>query len=177
MPKSNNVFCISAVDFPFGAIYLSLFLYLLRQQSSVTPKIPSANFWMAIHLPSDVHRLVTGTAFSCHQWNGDYPLSCREQQQTKIFGTLFRMYHIRLNTAVCPENVPWDYESHKDDAATVSSFTEKSQREIKRMEDVIYLTETGTAGRRNYQMEKTEIFPFSYRMFWNALKLMGGTGA
>ena len=29
-------------------------------------------------------------------------------------------------------------ESHKDDATTVSSFTEKSQREIKRMEDVIY---------------------------------------
>ena len=29
-------------------------------------------------------------------------------------------------------------ESHKDDASTVSSFTEKSQREIKRMEDVIY---------------------------------------
>ena len=29
-------------------------------------------------------------------------------------------------------------ENHKDDAATVSSFTEKSQREIKRMEDVIY---------------------------------------
>ena len=29
-------------------------------------------------------------------------------------------------------------ENHKDDAATVSSFTKKSQREIKRMEDVIY---------------------------------------
>ena len=29
-------------------------------------------------------------------------------------------------------------ESHKDDTATVSSFTEKSQREIKRMEDTFY---------------------------------------
>ena len=33
-------------------------------------------------------------------------------------------------------------ESHKDDAAAVSSFTGKSQREIRRMEDVISVSYT-----------------------------------
>ena len=47
-------------------------------------------------------------------------------------------------------------ESHKDDAATVSSFTEKSQREIKRMEDVIYtLLKLARLDAGIIQMEKT----------------------
>mgnify|MGYP000402852328 FL=1 len=48
-------------------------------------------------------------------------------------------------------------ESHKDDAATVSSFTEKSQREIKRMEDVIYtLLKLARLDAGIIQMEKAE---------------------
>ena len=44
--------------FLFGAIYLSLFLYLTAStRLSVTLKIPSANFWMAIPRP---HRMFTG---------------------------------------------------------------------------------------------------------------------
>ena len=47
-------------------------------------------------------------------------------------------------------------ESHKDDAAAVSSFTEKSQREIKRMEDVIYtLLKLARLDAGIIQMEKT----------------------
>ena len=47
-------------------------------------------------------------------------------------------------------------ESHKDDAAAVSSFTGKSQREIRRMEDVIYtLLKLARLDAGIIRMEKT----------------------
>ena len=60
----------------------------------------------------------------------------------------------------------------------VSSFTEKSQREIKRMEDVIYtLLKLARLDAGIIQMKRPrKIFLFLCRMFWNALKL-GRTGA
>ena len=164
--------------FLFGAIYLSLFLYLRRQHKAFSnAEIPSANFWMAIpHPASNVHRLVTGTAFfmPSMKWrlssllmpgtsgrpkNFLQDIISDVSHQIKTPLSALKMYHEII-------------ESHKDDAATVSSFTEKfSKRDQADGRCDLHLTETGTAGRRNYPDGKTpEIFPFSCRMFWNAFE-------
>ena len=93
--------------FLFGAIYLSLFLYLRRQHKAFSnAEIPSANFWMAIpHPASNVHRLVTGTAFfmPSMKWRRSSLLMPRTSGRPKNFcRTLFRMYHIRLKHRCLP---------------------------------------------------------------------------
>ena len=87
--------------FLFGAIY-----FAASTRLSVTPKIPSANFWMAIpHPASNVHRLVTGTAFfmPSMKWRLSSLLMPRTSGRPKNFcRTLFRMYHIRLKHRCLP---------------------------------------------------------------------------
>ena len=93
--------------FLFGqSTYRCFSIFAASTRLSVTPKIPSANFWMAILRPaSNVHRLVTGTAFfmPSMKWRRSSLLMPRISGRPKNFcRTLFRMYPIRLKHRCLP---------------------------------------------------------------------------
>ena len=130
--------------FLFGAIYLSLFLYLHRQHKAfsnaentirqfldgnTTSRIEcsQAGDWYSLfHSINEMATILSAHAENQRQ-NKEFlqDIISDVSHQIKTPLSALKMYHEII-------------ESHKDDAATVSSFTEKSQREIKRMEDVIY---------------------------------------
>lgn len=130
--------------FLFGAIYLSLFLYLRRQHKAfrnaentilqfldgnTTSRIEcsQAGDWYSLfHAINEMATILSAHAENQRQTKEflqDIISDVSHQIKTPL--SALKMYHEII-------------ESHKNDAATVSSFTEKSQREIKRMEDVIY---------------------------------------
>ena len=130
--------------FLFGAIYLSLFLYLRRQHKAFS------------NAENTIRQLLDGNTTSrieCSQAGDWYSLfhainematilsaHAENQRQTKEFlqDIISDVSH-QIKTPLSALKMYHEIiESHKNDAATVSSFTEKSQREIKRMEDVIY---------------------------------------
>ena len=130
--------------FPFGAIFLSLSLYLRRQHGI---------FRSAEHA---IRRFLDGNADSrieCSQDGDWYSLfhavnemaailsaHAENQRQTKKFlqDIISDVSH-QMKTPLSALKMYHEImESHKDDAAVVKNFTEKSQREIRRMEDVIY---------------------------------------
>ena len=93
--------------FLFGqSIYHCFSIFAVSTRLSVTLKIPYANFWTAIPRPaSNVHRLVTGTAFfmPSMKWRPSSLLMPRASGRPKNFcRTLFRMYHIRLKHRCLP---------------------------------------------------------------------------
>lgn len=130
--------------FLFGTIYLSLFLYLRCQHKAFS----SAENTIREFLDGD-----TTSRIECSQAGDWYSLfhainematilsaHAENQRQTKEFlqDIISDVSH-QIKTPLSALKMYHEIiESHKDDAATVSSFTEKSQREIKRMEDVIY---------------------------------------
>lgn len=79
--------------------YRCFSIFAASTRFSVTPKIPSANFWMAILRPaSNVHRLVTGTAFfmPSMKWRRSSLLMPSTSGRPKNFcRTLFRMCNSR----------------------------------------------------------------------------------
>ena len=97
--RNQTVLSIFALlVFLFGAIYLSLFLYLQRQHKAFSnAEIP--------HPVSNVHKLATGTAFfmPSMKWRLSSLLMLRTRGRQKNFcRTLFRMYHIRLKRRCLP---------------------------------------------------------------------------
>ena len=130
--------------FPFGAIFLSLSLYLRRQHGI---------FRSAEHA---IRRFLDGNADSrieCSQDGDWYSLfhavnemaailsaHAENQRQTKKFlqDIISDVSHQMKTPLSALKMYHETMESHKDDAAVVKNFTEKSQREIRRMEDVIY---------------------------------------
>lgn len=149
--------------FLFGAIYLSLFLYLQRQHKAFSNAENTIRQFLDGNTTSRIECSQAGDWYSLfHAINEMATIlsaHAENQRQTKEFLqdiisdvshqiktplSALRMYHEII-------------ESHKDDAATVSSFTEKSQREIKRMEDVIYtLLKLARLDAGIIQMEKSE---------------------
>lgn len=130
--------------FLFGVICLSLFLYLHRQHRAFS----NAENTIRQFLDGD-----TTSRIECSQTDDWYSLfhainematilsaHAKNQRQTKEFlqDIISDVSH-QIKTPLSALKMYHEIiASHKDDTATVSSFTEKSQREIKRMEDVIY---------------------------------------
>lgn len=130
--------------FLFGAIYLSLFLYLRRQHRAFSNAENTIRQFLDGNTTSRIECSQAGDWYSLfHAINEMATIlsaHAENQRQTKEFlqDIISDVSH-QIKTPLSALKMYHEIiESHKDDAATVSSFTEKSQREIKRMEDVIY---------------------------------------
>lgn len=148
--------------FPFGAIYLSLFLYLRRQHKAFSNAENTIRQFLDGNTTSRIECSQAGDWYSLfHAINEMATIlsaHAENQRQTKEFlqDIISDVSH-QIKTPLSALKMYHEIiESHKDDAATVSSFTEKSQREIKRMEDVIYtLLKLARLDAGIIQMEKT----------------------
>ena len=130
--------------FLFGAIYLSLFLYLRRQHKAFSNAENTIRQFLDGNTTSRIECSQAGDWYSLfHAINEMATIlsaHAENQRQTKEFlqDIISDVSH-QIKTPLSALKMYHEIiESHKDDAAAVSSFTEKSQREIKRMEDVIY---------------------------------------
>ena len=149
--------------FLFGAIYLSLFLYLQRQHKAFGNAENTIRQFLDGNTTSRIECSQAGDWYSLfHAINEMATIlsaHAENQRQTKEFlqDIISDVSH-QIKTPLSALKMYHEIiESHKDDAATVSSFTEKSQREIKRMEDVIYtLLKLARLDAGIIQMEKSE---------------------
>ena len=130
--------------FLFGVIYLSLFLYLRRQHKAFSNAENTIRQFLDGNTTSRIECSQAGDWYSLfHAINEMATIlsaHAENQRQTKEFlqDIISDVSH-QMKTPLSALKMYHEIiESHKDDASTVSSFTEKSQREIKRMEDVIY---------------------------------------
>ena len=130
--------------FLFGVIYLSLFLYLRRQHKAFSNAENTIRQFLDGNTTSRIECSQAGDWYSLfHAINEMATIlsaHAENQRQTKEFlqDIISDVSH-QIKTPLSALKMYHEIiESHKDDASTVSSFTEKSQREIKRMEDVIY---------------------------------------
>ena len=148
--------------FLFGAIYLSLFLYLRRQHKAFSNAENTIRQFLDGNTTSRIECSQAGDWYSLfHAINEMATIlsaHAENQRQTKEFlqDIISDVSH-QIKTPLSALKMYHEIiESHKDDASTVSSFTEKSQREIKRMEDVIYtLLKLARLDAGIIQMEKT----------------------
>ena len=148
--------------FLFGAIYLSLFLYLRRQHKAFSNAENTIRQFLDGNTTSRIECSQAGDWYSLfHAINEMATIlsaHAENQRQTKEFlqDIISDVSH-QIKTPLSALKMYHEIiEGHKDDAATVSSFTEKSQREIKRMEDVIYtLLKLARLDAGIIQMEKT----------------------
>lgn len=130
--------------FLFGTIYLSLFLYLRRQHKAFSSAENTIRQFLDGNTTSRIECSQAGDWYSLfHAINEMATIlsaNAENQRQTKEFlqDIISDVSH-QIKTPLSALKMYHEIiESHKDDAATVNSFTEKSQREIRRMEDVIY---------------------------------------
>ena len=148
--------------FLFGTIYLSLFLYLRRQHKAFSNAENTIRQFLDGNTTSRIECSQAGDWYSLfHAINEMATIlsaHAENQRQTKEFlqDIISDVSH-QIKTPLSALKMYHEIiESHKDDATTVSSFTEKSQREIKRMEDVIYtLLKLARLDAGIIQMEKT----------------------
>ena len=148
--------------FLFGAIYLSLFLYLRRQHKAFSNAENTIRQFLDGNTTSRIECSQAGDWYSLfHAINEMATIlsaHAENQRQTKEFlqDIISDVSH-QIKTPLSALKMYHEIiEGHKDDAATVRSFTEKSQREIKRMEDVIYtLLKLARLDAGIIQMEKT----------------------
>ena len=146
----------------FVAIYLSLFLYLRRQHKAFSNAENTIRQFLDGNTTSRIECSQAGDWYSLfHAINEMATIlsaHAENQRQTKEFlqDIISDVSH-QIKTPLSALKMYHEIiEGHKDDAATVSSFTEKSQREIKRMEDVIYtLLKLARLDAGIIQMEKT----------------------
>ena len=130
--------------FLIGAIYLSLLLYLRRQHKIFSNAENTIRQFLDGNTTSRIECSQAGDWYSLfHAINEMATIlsaHAENQRQTKEFlqDIISDVSH-QIKTPLSALKMYHEIiESHKDDASAVSSFTEKSQREIKRMEDVIY---------------------------------------
>ena len=138
------LFVFLLLVFLFGAIYLSLFLYFRRQHKAFNNAENTIRQFLDGNTTSRIECSQAGDWYSLfHDINEMAAIlsaHAENERQTKEFlqDIISDVSH-QMKTPLSALKMYHEImESHKDDAATVSSFTEKSQREIKRMEDVIY---------------------------------------
>lgn len=130
--------------FLFGVIYLSLFLYLRRQHKAFSNAENTIRQFLDGNTTSRIECSQAGDWYSLfHAINEMATIlsaHAENQRQTKEFlQEIISDVSHQIKTPLSALKMYHEIiESHKDDASTVSNFTEKSQREIKRMEDVIY---------------------------------------
>ena len=157
------LFVFLLLVFLFGAIYLSLFLYFRRQHKAFNNAENTIRQFLDGNTTSRIECSQAGDWYSLfHAINEMATIlsaHAENQRQTKEFlqDIISDVSH-QIKTPLSALKMYHEIiESHKDDAATVGSFTEKSQREIKRMEDVIYtLLKLARLDAGIIQMEKAE---------------------
>lgn len=160
--NQTMLFIFLLLVFLFGAIYLSLFLYLHRQHKAFSNAENTIRQFLDGNTTSRIECSQAGDWYSLfHAINEMATIlsaHAENQRQTKEFlqDIISDVSH-QIKTPLSALKMYHEIiESHKDNAATVSSFTEKSQREIKRMEDVIYtLLKLARLDAGIIQMEKT----------------------
>ena len=148
--------------FLFGAICLSLFLYLRRQHKAFSNAENTIRQFLDGNTTSRIECSQAGDWYSLfHAINEMATIlsaHAENQRQTKEFlqDIISDVSH-QMKTPLSALKMYLEIiESHKDDAAAVSSFTGKSQREIRRMEDVIYtLLKLARLDAGIIRMEKT----------------------
>nr|WP_243417557.1 HAMP domain-containing sensor histidine kinase [Mediterraneibacter glycyrrhizinilyticus] len=130
--------------FLFGTVYFILCFYLWRQHRAINVAENTINNFLEGDTLSRIECSQDGDWYSLfHSINEMASIlsaHAENQKQTKEFlqDIISDVSH-QIKTPLSALKMYHEIiESHKDDATTVSSFTEKSQREIKRMEDVIY---------------------------------------
>ena len=130
--------------FLFGAVYISLFLYLRRQHKAFRNAENTILQFLDGNTTSRIECSQAGDWYSLfhaiNEMAAILSAHAENQRQTKEFlqDIISDVSH-QIKTPLSALKMYHEIiESHKNDAAAVSSFTEKSQREIKRMEDVIY---------------------------------------
>lgn len=140
----TRLFFFLLLVFQFGAIYLSLFLYLRRQHRAFNNAENTIRQFLDGNTTSRIECSQTGDWYSLfHAINEMATIlsaHAENQRQTKEFlqDIISDVSHQSKTPLSALKMYHEIIESHKDDAATLSNFIEKSQREIKRMEDVIY---------------------------------------
>lgn len=149
--------------FLFGMIYLALFFYLRRQHKAIGGAESTIREFLDGNTMSRIECSQTGDWYSLfHNVNEMAAIlsaQAENQKQTKEFlqNIISDVSH-QIKTPLSALKMYHEIISgHKDDAETVSSFSEKSQREIKRMEDVIYtLLKLARLDAGLIQMEKNQ---------------------
>ena len=148
--------------FLFGAIYLSLFLYLLRQHKAFGNAENTIRQFLDGNTASRIECSQTGDWYSLfhaiNEMAAILSAHAENQRQNKEFlqDIISDVSHQMKTPLSALKMYQEIIESHKDDAAAVSNFTEKSQREIRRMEDVIYtLLKLARLDAGIIQMEKS----------------------
>ena len=130
--------------FLFGAIYLSLFCYLRRQHRAFSNAENTIRQFLDGNTTSRIECSQAGDWYSLFHAINEMAaiLSAHAENQRKTKEFLQDIISDVSHQMKTPLSALKMYHeiiaNHKDDAAAVSSFAEKSQREIRRMEDVIY---------------------------------------
>ena len=149
--------------FLFGAIYLSLFLYLRRQHKAFSNAENTIRQFLDGNTTSRIECSQAGDWYSLFHAINEMAtiLSAHagNQRQTKEFlqDIISDVSH-QIKTPLSALKMYHEIiSSHKGEAETVANFSEKSQREIKRMENVIYtLLKLARLDAGIIQMEKAE---------------------
>lgn len=148
--------------FLFGAICLSLFLYLRRQHKAFSNAENTIRQFLDGNTASRIECSQVGDWYSLFHAINEMAaiLSAHAENQRRTREFLQDMISDVSHQMKTPLSALKMYleiiESHKDDAAAVNSFTGKSQREIRRMEDVIYtLLKLARLDAGIIRMEKT----------------------
>lgn len=130
--------------FLFGVIYLTLLFYLRRQHKAIIGAENTIREFLDGNTMSRIECSQAGDWYSLFHSVNDMAIilsaHAENQKQTKEFlqDIILDVSH-QIKTPLSALKMYHEIiSSHKDDAETVASFSEKSQREIKRMEDVIY---------------------------------------
>ncbi len=147
----------------FSMIYLVLLLYLQRQHKAIDDAESKIREFLDGNTMSRIECLQTGDWYSLfHDVNEMAAIlsaHAESQKQTKEFlqDIISDVSH-QIKTPLSALKMYNEIiSSHKEDAETVTGFSEKSQREIKRMENVIYtLLKLARLDAGIIQMEKTE---------------------
>lgn len=149
--------------FLFGMIYLVLLLYLRRQHKAIRDAENIIREFLDGNTMSRIECSQTGDWYSLfHDVNEMAAIlsaHAENQKRTKEFlqDIISDVSH-QIKTPLSALKMYHEIiSSHKEDAETVAGFSEKSQREIKRMENVIYtLLKLARLDAGIIQMEKAE---------------------
>lgn len=149
--------------FSFGTIYFALFLYLNRQHKAIREAEGKIREFLDGNTMSRIECAQAGDWYSLfHNVNEMAAIlsaHAESQKQTKEFlQSIISDVSHQIKTPLAALKMYHEIIiSHKEDSETVQSFSEKSQREIKRMEDVIYtLLKLARLDAGIIQMEKNE---------------------
>lgn len=149
--------------FLFGVIYLSLFTYLRHQRRAFSDAENTIRGFLDGNTMSRIECSQTGDWYNLfhaiNEMASILSAHAENQRRTKEFlqDIVSDVSH-QIKTPLSALKMYHEIiENHKNDAVTVSDFSVKSQREIKRMEDVIYtLLKLARLDAGIIQMEKAK---------------------